>query len=153
MLILLIVVLLITNLGMLWHFTHESKEEVKQVSRTERMADMMKKELGFNDVQAQEYIHLRLMRDSIMKPLNDSMRAARMELLELVRQSNVPDSMVLLAAQKIARAQVPLEVEFFRHFKRIQAVCKPEQLPQFDSMLVRMVRRNTGDTTVQVRNN
>jgi len=68
-LLVLILVLLATNLGMLWYFTRESKVETKPVSRTERMGDMMRKELGFNDDQVQQYITLRLRRDSLMQPL------------------------------------------------------------------------------------
>lgn len=146
-LLVLILVLLATNLGMLWHFTRESKVETKPVSRTERMGDMMRKELGFNDDQVQQYITLRLRRDLLMQPLNLELRQAKMNFLELLRQPNVPDSLVQKAALEVAMKQAPIEVEFFQHFKRIQALCSPAQLGSFDSMLSRMVRRNTGDTT------
>lgn len=146
-LLVLIMVLLATNFGMLWYFTRESKVETKPVSRTERMGDMMRKELGFNDDQVQQYITLRLRRDSLMQPLNLELRQAKMNFLELLRQPNVPDSLVQKAALEVALKQAPIEVEFFQHFKRIQALCSQEQLGSFDSMLSRMVRRNTGDTS------
>jgi hypothetical protein len=60
--------------------------------------------------------------------------------------------MMQLAAEKIAAKQVPIEVAFHQHFKRIQAICNPQQLKSFDSMLLRMVRRSTGDTTVAGNN-
>lgn len=146
-LLLLLVILVVTNVGMLWYFTRETKEEAKPLSRSERMAEMMKKELGFDDAQAQEYLRLRQLRDSLMQPLNQDLRAAKMEMIELLRQPNVPDSLARQAAEKIASKQGPLEMEFYNHFRRIQALCKPEQLAPFDSMLVRMVKRNTGDTS------
>jgi hypothetical protein len=51
-------------------------------------------------------------------------------------------------AEKIAAKQVPIEMEFYRHFIRVKAMCQPQQYSAFDSLLNRMVRRNTGDTTV-----
>lgn len=146
-LLVLILVLLATNLGMLWYFTRESKVEAKPLTRTERMAEMMRKELGFNDDQVQQYIALRLRRDSLMQPLNLELRQAKMNFIELLRQPNVPDSVVQKAALEVAMKQVPIEVAFFQHFKRIQGLCTPAQLNSFDSLLARMVRRNTGDTT------
>jgi hypothetical protein len=146
-LIILIVVLLITNLGMLWYFTRDTKEESKPMSRTERMAEMMRKELGFDEKQVQEYIGLRNRRDSILAPLNAELRQAKIDMVNLLNTEGVADSTILLAAQKIAAKQVPIEVAFQQHFKRIQAICNQQQQKSLDSMLLRMVRRNTGDTT------
>lgn len=148
--VLLLVVLLGTNLGMLWYFTRETKEESKPLTRSERMAEMMKKDLGFDDAQAQEYLKLRQMRDSIMRPLNMELRQAKMEMIELLRKTDVPDSVALRVASKVAAKQVPLEMEFYNHFRRLKALCKPAQEASFDSMLVRMVKRNTGDTSAAV---
>jgi hypothetical protein len=146
-LVMLVVALLVTNLGILWYFNRETKEATQTLTRSERMAEMMKKELGFSDAQAQEYLRLRQMRDSIMQPLNQDLRAAKMELIQLLRQPNVPDSVAMAAAAMVAERQAPLEMEYYRHFRRIQALCEPGQMGAFDSMLVRMVKRNTGDTT------
>lgn len=146
-LVMLVVALLLTNLGMLWYFNRETKEATQVLSRSERMAEMMKKELGFSDAQALEYLRLRQLRDSLMQPLNQELRAAKMEMIQLLRQPNVPDSVALAAASKIAARQAPLEMEYYRHFRRMQALCEAGQLGAFDSMLVRMVKRNTGDTT------
>jgi protein CpxP len=147
-LIILIVVLLITNLGMLWYFTRDAKEEVKPMTRSERMGEMMRKELNFDDRQVQEYLALRARRDSIMAPLNLELRAAKMEMLDLISKGEGTDSLLWLGAEKVAAKQVPIEVAFHQHFKRLQAICNQQQLKSFDSMLQRMVRRSTGDTTV-----
>lgn len=144
----LLVLLLLTNVGMLWYFTREEKIEAKPVSRTERMAAMVQKELGLTDEQKQQYITLRLKRDSLLAPLNADLRAAKVEMINLLKQDNVPDSVVQAVAEKIAARQVPIETEFYRHFIRVKAMCQPQQYSAFDSLLNRMVRRNTGDTTV-----
>jgi hypothetical protein len=151
-LIILIVVLLITNLGMLWYFTRDAKEEVKSVSRSERMAQMMRKELGFDSLQAQEYINLRSRRDSIIAPMNAELRQAKIDMINLLGSEDVSDSMLQVAAENVAAKQVPIEVAFHQHFKRVQAICNPQQMKRFDTMLLRMIRRNTGDTIVPGNN-
>lgn len=151
-LLVLIVALLATNLGMLWYFTHQTKQEAKPLSRSERMAEMMKKELQFTEDQAQKYLQLRARRDSIMQPMNATLRAAKMEMLQLLQQPDVSDTIIEAAATKVGREQSKLEVAFFHHFRRVQGICQPNQLPMLDNMLERMVRRNTGDTTLQSPN-
>ncbi|HSC54911.1 MAG TPA: hypothetical protein VLC98_14860 [Phnomibacter sp.] len=146
-LIILIVVLILTNAGMLWYFTRDTKEETKQLSRTERMAEAMRKEIGFDGAQISEYINLRNRRDSIMAPMYLELRAAKFDMVKLLNAEGVTDSMLVQAAQKVAAKQVPIEVAFHQHFKRIQAICNAEQLKRLDTMLNKMVRRNTGDTT------
>lgn len=148
----LLVLLLLTNIGMLWYFTREEKIEAKPVSRTERMAVMVQRELNLTEEQKQQYIALRLKRDSLLAPLNADLRAAKLEMINLLKQDSVPDSVVLAVAQKIAARQVPIETEFYKHFIRIKAMCQPQQYSAFDSLLIRMVRRNTGDTTIPAAN-
>ena len=143
--------LVLVNAGMLWYFTRPPKEE-KPLSRSEKMAEYMKKELRLDDAQVQQYLQLRHLRDSLLAPLQADTRAAKMEMLALLKQPNVTDSMVRMAAEKVGQKQVDLEVAYFNHFKRIMNICKPEQQPYFDEVLSRMVRRNTGDTTVPANN-
>jgi Spy/CpxP family protein refolding chaperone len=151
-LLILVVLLVITNVAMLWYFTRPAKEE-KQLTRSERMAEYVKKELRFDDAQAQQYLQLRRLRDSLLAPLQADSRAAKMEMMALLQQQNVPDSVVRQAAEKVAQKQVALEVEYHNHFRRLMNICSPEQKPLMDDLLNRMVRRNTGDTTVQTNNN
>lgn len=148
-LLMLLGVLIITNLVMLWYFTRNSGSEKKWTGPTERMAAMMQRELNFTDAQVAEYLTLRSRRDSIMRPLNDSLRAAKMAMISLLRGPEVSDSLILLAAEKVSQQQMPVEIAFYRHFRRVQALCTETQRPAFDSMLVKMIRRNTGDTTFQ----
>lgn len=151
-LMILVALLVLTNVAMLWYFTRPPKEE-KPLTRSEKMAEYMKKELRLDDAQTQQYLQLRHLRDSLLAPLQAQSRAAKMEMLALLKQPNVPDSVVRMAAEKVAQKQVDLELAYFNHFKRIVNICKPEQQPYFEEVLNRMVRRNTGDTTVPANNN
>jgi len=141
-LLVIIAVLLLTNLGMLLYFTGGSKkEERKPMSRAERAAEMMRKDVGFTDEQVEQYKQLRQRRDDEMKDLNANLRAERAKLMELLRQPDVPDSVVLNVAKAIGEKTVPVEVAFYQHFRRVQQICTPEQMPRYDSMLMRIMVR------------
>jgi predicted RNA-binding protein YlqC (UPF0109 family) len=146
-LLLVIAVLVLSNVCMLVYFTRSSGDDDKPRNRSERMAAMMRSDLDFSDAQVAEYLLLRKRRDSLLRPLQLELRVAKLDMLKLLGQEGVTDSAVQKAAETVAARQVPLELVYFSHFQRIKAMCNPNQQAAFDSMLVRMVRRNTGDTT------
>ena len=47
-------------------------------------------------------------------------------------------------AAEITEKQKGIEVAYYYHFRRVQALCRPDQLPLLDTVLTRMVMRNTG---------
>jgi Spy/CpxP family protein refolding chaperone len=143
-LVLLVVALLLTNLAVLYYFTGK-KEEPK--SSGDRQLEWIKKELQLTDAQATTYLSLRHKRDSLLKPLNTSLRQSKLKMIALLRQPDAPDSAVRAVAADITAHQLPIEEQYYQHFRRVQAMCTPEQLPILDSMMVRMVNRNTGGNT------
>lgn len=145
MLVILVVVLVLNNIAMLIYFTRGKKEEAPK-SRSDRQVEYIRKEMKLTDEQLERYKALRSYRDSIVRPLNDSLRVAKMRMIDHLRlpPDAVPDSALDRVAAEIADRQKPIEKEFYNHFRRVQALCNPEQLKTLDSMLVRMVIRNTG---------
>jgi hypothetical protein len=141
-LVILVVVLLLTNAGMLWYFlTDESKES--KGSRSERRAAYVQKQLQLDEQQKREYLALRATRDSVLNPMNDALREAKMKMLSYLDQPNTPDSLIMAAAAEIAARQQPIELEYFKYFRRLETLCRPDQLPLFDSLLVNLVNRST----------
>jgi hypothetical protein len=144
MLVSLVVILLITNFVVLY-FLLESNNELNK-SRDEKQVDYMKKELGLSQEQTEKYKALRSYRDSLLQPLNDSLRIYKLKMIGFLQQpaASVPDSLVRQTAVEISNRQQDIEVEFYQHFRRVQAICQPAQLPLFDSVLLKMVYRTTG---------
>ncbi|TAD82719.1 MAG: periplasmic heavy metal sensor [Bacteroidetes bacterium] len=140
-LVLLVLALLITNLGMLYYFTGK-KDEPKNSG--DRQVEWLKKELKLSDAQTQTYVNLRHKRDSLLMPLNATLRQSKLKMIALLRQPSVPDSIVRSIAAEITDHQLPIEEQYYQHFRRVQAMCNAEQLPILDSIMVRMVTRNTG---------
>jgi len=53
------------------------------------------------------------------------------------------DSSVANTATEITNAQRGIEIAFHQHFRRLRAICRPDQVPLLDSLLVQMVNRTT----------
>jgi hypothetical protein len=143
MLVLLVIVLLLTNVAMLYYLLKNNSEEKK--TRDEKQVEYMRKELRLDESQLHQYISLRAKRDSVMAPLNESLRESKMKMIGYLRQpaGSVPDSVVKATAEEISDKQKEIEFAFYEHFRRIQAICKPDQIPLFDSVLIKMVNRTT----------
>ena len=144
-LVILVIVLLLTNLGMLWYFTSDKKgNDGEKMGKNERQVAFMTKQLSLDSNQREHYSLLRARRDSVLKPLNDSLREAKLNLVFLLKQDHVSDSLVMAAIDGIAARQKPIELEFYRHFSRVRSMCRDGQVAKYDSMLVNMVNKNTG---------
>jgi len=153
MLVILVGVLLLTNVAMLYYLVRDYKEDKK--SRSEKQVDFVKKELHLDDTQLNQYLGLRVTRDSIMKPMNDALRAAKMKMVGYLKlpSSAVPDSLVANTAAEITSHQKDIEVAYYHHFRRMQTICRPDQLHLLDSILVQMVNRTTKKSDDKQRKN
>jgi protein CpxP len=144
-LVILVVVLVLTNLGMLWYFTSNGKSSKEEkLSKNDRQVAFMVKELSLDSTQKAAYIALRAKRDSALNPLNEDLREAKLKLMSLLKEGNVSDSLMTAATTEIAAKQQPIEMEFYKHFQRVRALCNPQQEAKYDSMLVRFVNKSTG---------
>ena len=100
-LILLIVVLLLTNGIMLFLLTRDEKASAEpELSRSERMIKMVQNELGLDSSQVKEYIALRSLRDSLLKPIQSEMRNNKMAIMDLVKTPQVDTVALESALQK-----------------------------------------------------
>ncbi len=151
-LLLLIAVLLVANFVMLYLLLKPEKKP-SELTRVERMVKMLQDELGLDSAQTVKYLSLREYRDQKLKPLQDSMKTAKQEMMTLLRKEGLTDAEVNFAAQKVGDEQALIEITYFEHFKRMQQLLTPEQQPQFDSLLFRMVNRSNSDNNQRNRNN
>jgi Spy/CpxP family protein refolding chaperone len=143
-LLFLIVVLLLTNGVMLYLITRPEPVKEPELTRNERSIKMVQDELGLTPAQTETYLSLREMRDSLMKPHQYNLRAARLELIKLLQKDSVSDADLQASAQKVGAMQAPIEMEYVNHFRRMQKMLEPAQKPKFDTLLQRMVIRTTG---------
>ena len=156
LLLIIILLLIATNAYLLWYVNRsETPPEEPKLSRNERLKGWIKKDVGFSEAQADEYIELRNLRDSLLKPANAELRAAKMKIITLMNDTLATDSAIDSVMKEIAEKQIAVEKVYLAHFKRMHQLCTPEQQPRFDTLVIKMIRRNTGggpDTTATKTN-
>jgi len=145
-LILLVAILLLTNIGVLIYFLSSSKPSRPEPPKERKSpVDYVKEEIGFNETQAAEFKKLHESHMDSLKILGEEVRKSKTAFFNLLQQQNVGDSSVRVAADKIGRAQEEFELNNFRHFQRVRALCSDSQQQiKFDSMVSRMINRPFG---------
>ena len=144
LLLVIISVLLLANIGLLYFFvfnkpTHPhkpSKEEMRKAA-----IEKVKKEVGLNDEQAVVYDSLRIKQFEKMRPMFEDLVKAKEEYFSLIYQQGVSDSVLNAYSAKIGEKQMALDVNTFRYFQSIKALCTEEQKPKMDSFIQQIVKR------------
>lgn len=92
------------------------------------------RKLGLDKAQQASYQTLITGHRSQMDVLNRQSLELKNELYTLLREEK-PDTMVASALiHKIGEKQQAMERVNFGHFRQIRALCRPEQIPAFDSL-------------------
>lgn len=143
-LLVIIAVLLLTNIAVLGYFLWYKKEEKPQHTENKErngIADPLKKEVGFNEEQLAAYVVLRDKQRGVIRPMFDEMRKSKDTLFRLLSDPNTSDSVLNIVTDGIAQKQKALDLQTFHHFKRVRAICTPEQQSKYDSLIVKMFRK------------
>ena len=110
---------------------------------------MMVKELDMTDQQQKDYKAQKEEHLKNMKPLFDSVRAAKTAFYALLKDSTVSDSTLAAYGQKISERQSAIDKMTFAHFKRVRTIFTPDQKPKFDNFIQKMMQRNRRDSTAK----
>lgn len=142
-LLIIIAVLLLTNIAVLAYFLGpRNNTKPEQIERSRgTVTEMLQKDVGFNEDQTAKYKELKERQKERIKPMYDNMRKAKDSLFRLLSYPDTPDSLLSKAADVIAQKQKELDIETFNHFKRVRVLCTPDQLPEYDSMVLRLLRK------------
>jgi Spy/CpxP family protein refolding chaperone len=145
-LIFFIIFLLLTNIAVLgyflWYKPGPGKVPAKQGGPKENgIASELRKEVGFNDQQVAEYKKIREEQWKKFGPMLQDVRKAKDSLYKLLGSESANDSVINNVASLIGERQKALDLQAFNHFRRLRTICTPEQLPKYDSMIQRMMRK------------
>lgn len=111
--------------------------------------EMMAKELKMTEQQRNDYKLLREEHQKSVKPLFDSLRAAKTAFYDLMKMDTVSDSLISLYSQQIAERQIVIDKVTFTHFKKVRTLFSPDQLPQYDSFMKKMMQRGRRDSAAK----
>ena len=134
----IIILLLAANLSLLIYYSFFKDKRHK---RTGPVTEFVKKDVGFTDEQMKVFEETKIKNRAKRKLLFNQVAAAKDSLYQLVIVENLDDSLLFDRALIVADKVRNLELETFRQYKGIQAMCTPDQLKKFDTKFIPMVRR------------
>ena len=145
-LLITVVVLLLTNIAMLFLFLNKGPEKRDpRGGREAMMTEFLKNEIGFSPQQLQQYDTLSKQHREKAKASFDEMRNSKSALLKDLGSNAFSDSAIIIAAGKSSDMQKQMEIKMLQHFKEIRNLCTPEQQPKFDSLFYKVWNRKRDD--------
>lgn len=140
-----VVFLLLTNIALVIFMLNKKPHGDKWRGRIDPF-EMMVKELNMTTQQQKDY---KLQKDEHfknIKPLFDSVRAAKTAFFALTKEQNVNDSLVNQYSLRISEKQSAIDKLTFAHFKRVRGLFTAEQQPKFDEFVQKMMQRGRKDS-------
>jgi hypothetical protein len=142
-----ITILLSVNIVLLT-FLLVNKDGKRQGQRPDRKAiisNFLKTDVGFNQQQLLQYDTTSNLYRSKVKRLFENIGTNKNEQLKQLVAGNFSDSIIQLLGEHSAATHKTMEVNMLTHIKNIRQLCKPAQLPAFDSLFNKVFgRRNEG---------
>lgn len=139
-LIFLVVILLLSNIAMLIFLLSGNRESNNRKHGS--VPEYVKKSLGLSDEQAARYGEMYQQHRDSLQVLGETLRNAKFDFFRLLQQP-APDSLMVLAAARVSEAQMAIELNNFRHFQRVRSLCNDTQKVKFDSLMIKMVNKQT----------
>jgi periplasmic protein CpxP/Spy len=147
-LLLLVAILLVTNiitLSIYWSMkpAEQARPNENGGDRQKRMGQFMVNELKLDKDQETVYWKLRDTMVSKQRPLMDSIRNTKKRFFDLLKEPATQDTTLQARADEIGALQKQLDLVTFQHFQQVRALCKPEQVLKFDTVIKEIVNRMT----------
>lgn len=146
-LVAIIIMLVIANV-VLVSFLLLKKDPVKKDKYEERkamIATFLENEIGFSTAQLQQYDTLSSNHRDNIKKVFDSLRSSKDKQFNQLAAGNFSDSVMNMVADQSAVSQKMMELQMFNHLKNIRQLCTAEQLPKFDSLFAKVLKKRGGD--------
>ena len=141
-LVFIIVFLLLTNIAVLVYFLRPGASRNEKHSQGKNgLATALQKEVGFSDDQLARYKSMREEQFKVMGPMMEEIRRTKDSMFRQMGNTSLNDSMVNVLATSIAERQKEIDVRAFAHFRRVRSLCTPEQLPKYDTVVLKMIRK------------
>lgn len=145
-LFLIVILLLVTNVVMLFLFVFTPKKSERMQRRAAPEASMsviLKDSVGFNEKQMAAYQELRSAERPALREYFGNMRATKEKFYDLIYTPE-SDSLAHLLADSIGAIQGAIDLNMMNYFSKIRKMCTDDQLPVYDSTIKKVVTRMVG---------
>ncbi len=106
--------------------------------------EFISRELKLDQQQQDAYKKLRDQHQAIQRVMQDSIRKAKNEFYELLRQPQLPDSAIKAAGKKANDLVAEMDMITFKHFQQVRAICNTDQQQKFDEIIQEVLHRMGG---------
>jgi periplasmic protein CpxP/Spy len=141
-----VILLLLVNIGLIvFLLTGRSHRDARRSNgRGGGPFEMMMKELDMTEQQKKEFGQLREDHFKIIRPLFDSIRAAKTAFFGLIKEPQVSDSTLGIYGQRISSLQSTANKLTFAHFQKVRSLFEGDQQKKFDEFVRKMMQRSGG---------
>jgi protein CpxP len=143
-LIIAIVLLLLINIAtiaLLWSGKDDGR---RPGPGGEAAAEFIIRETNMDDAQRQQYRQLVQQHRDAAEQIRREMGRSKENFFELLRQTNVPDSVLHSASAKANERSQELDILTFRHFAEVRKILRPQQQETFDHIIQEALRMMGG---------
>lgn len=142
-----VVLLLLTNIALIVFMLSDKRHDSnRRPYRGKDPSEVMIKELKMSEEQQSQYKQMREEHFKNLKPLFDSIRAARTALFGMIKNPELSDSLVIVYRHRISDGMARVDEMTFNHFRKLRTIFASEQQPKFDSLVQKMMQRGRRDS-------
>lgn len=143
-LIVIIVILLLTNIVLMSFFLgmkNPPQKDVPKEERPPRTSTILKNDIGFSEHQMNRYDSLKKEHWQSIKPLFRGISTMKDRFYLNLKDSVINDGELDNLADSIGMKQKEIDRRIFNYFRSIRELCTPEQIPAYDSLIQKSVKR------------
>lgn len=151
-----VILLLLVNIAMIVLMLNKGRHSNDGNNSRSKGGDpfeMMAKELNMTDQQKSAHLKFRDEYFATVRPVFDSVRAAKQAFFSLMKDANTSDSLINSYANRIAERQLAADKLTFEHFRRVRALYNTDQQMKYDELVQKMVQRSPGGKRRDSTNN
>ncbi len=149
---LVIGLLLVSNIVLVFFLVNGNGKKPMKRDRTDP-AEMMIKEVGMDAQQAATHKQMKEDHFKAVRPLYDSLRAAKATYFGLVKDAAVTDSMAKTYRDRIAAWQSTIDSMTFAHFRKMRNQLNPVQQVNYDEFVQKLMKRGPKDSKAKKDSN
>jgi regulatory protein YycI of two-component signal transduction system YycFG len=136
-LLLLILVLLVSNVFLLYNYLQHQSKRNKKVNAMEKF----QKEVGFTKEQMNLYSDLRKKQKEELDSTMELIRIQKKEYVNAIFQNKPMDSLKRNYALPLAENMLTLDQKMYAQFMEARKICTPNQYLAYDSLIKHMMLR------------
>lgn len=135
----LLAFLIIVNGFFLYNYL--GKGEKEEANKPERLGIFLAKELGFDDIQQEQFRVLWKPHHQRMQSLSEDIKGLKDELFKSLSDESLKNVNIDSIAILIGEKEAAKDLEILDHFKQVQELCNKEQKEKFSKIIEDAMRR------------